>query len=96
MKDNEFRCWEEFLKNSGVECRRFMDKGKVDAFRKSGAELLFYSFFGENLFTGEAESIVLARKPTDRPPSAALLYAARKFGRELVHREKIRVESEGE
>jgi hypothetical protein len=92
MKDYEFRCMEEFLKNSGVECRRFMDKGKADAFRESGVELLFYSFFGENLFTGEAGSIVLSRNPGGAPASSTLLYAARKFGEELVRREKTRLE----
>jgi hypothetical protein len=93
MKDYEFRCLEEFLKNSGVECRRFMDKSKVDAFRKNGAELLFYSFFGENLFTGEAGTLVLARNPDGSPASSDLLYAARKFGEELVKREKTRLQN---
>lgn len=95
MKDYEFRCLEEFLKNSGVECYRFMNNSKVEALRSSGAEILFYSFFGENLFTGEAETIVLVRKPQGVPPSSDLLYAAQKYGQELVHREKNREDAGG-
>jgi hypothetical protein len=88
MKDLEFRCLEEYLKNSGVECYRYMDQGKIDALRRSGAEILFYSFFGENLFTGDCETIILARKHGTIPPSPALLKVIQKYGQELVSREK--------
>ncbi len=88
VKDYEFRCLEEFLKNSGVECRRFMDKGKVYAFRESGAELLFCSFFGENQFTGEAGTIVLARNSEGAPLSAALLYAVGNSARNWSNRKR--------
>jgi hypothetical protein len=88
MRDFEFRCLEEFLKNSGVECYRYMDQSKVNSLKQTGAEILFYSFFGENLFTGECETIILARKPVDDPPSPMLLDVAQKYGQELVHRER--------
>ncbi|MEZ4598488.1 MAG: hypothetical protein R2940_01725 [Syntrophotaleaceae bacterium] len=88
MKDFEFRYMEEYLKNSGVECYRFMDQSKVESLKQSGAEILFYSFFGENPFTGDCETILLVRKKFDSPPSPTLLHIVRKFGQELVCREK--------
>lgn len=88
MEDSEFRRLELYLKGRGVQCYRFMDNGKVDALCRSGVNLLFYSFFGENIFTGDPETIVLVRPADGRLPSPHLVQAAQRFGQELVNRER--------
>lgn len=88
MEDSEFRRLELYLKGRGVQCYRFMDRYKVDALYRSGFTLLFFSFFGENVFTGDAESIVLVRRGDGRGVPRDLLRAAQRYGQELVDREK--------
>ena len=88
MEDYEFRRLEQYLKNRGVHCYRYMDRSKVDALHKAGLCLLFYSFFGENVFTGDCETIVLVRPQNSSRPSRRLVMAAQRFGEELVSREK--------
>lgn len=91
MVDSEFRRLELYLKGRGVQCYRFMDRHKVDTLYRSGCKLLFFSFFGENIFTGEAEVILLVRPEDGRDPSRHLLQEAQRFGQELVLREKAAV-----
>lgn len=88
MEDYEFRRLEQYLKNRGVHCYRYMDRSKVDALHKAGLSFLFYSFFGENIYTGDCETIILARPQSSRRPSRRLLLVAQRFGEELVSREK--------
>ncbi len=88
MQDSEFRRLELYLKGRGVQCYRFMDSSKVDALCRSGVKLLFYSFFGENVFTGAPETIVLVKPADGCTLSPHLLWAAQRFGQELVSREK--------
>jgi hypothetical protein len=88
MEDSEFRRLELYLKGRGVQCYRFMDRHKVDTLYRSGYKLLFFSCFGENVFTGEAEVILLVRPEDGRALSRHLLQAAQRFGQELVIREK--------
>lgn len=88
MEDSEFRQLELYLKGCGVQCYRFMDKHKVDALYRSGYKLLFFSFFGENIFTGDAEAILLVRPKDGRAVSGHLLRQVQRFGQELVNREK--------
>ncbi|OEU53250.1 MAG: hypothetical protein BA871_03195 [Desulfuromonadales bacterium C00003096] len=79
---------ELYLKSRGVQCYRFMDRYKVDALYRSGYKLLFFSFFGENIFTGDAENILLVRPGDGRHVSRHLLREVQRFGNELVVREK--------
>lgn len=88
MEDSEFRRLELYLKSRGVQCYRFMDRHKVDTLYRSGYQLLFFSFFGENIFTGEAETILLVRPEDGRGVSRHLLKEVQRFGQELVLREK--------
>jgi len=88
MEDSEFRRLELYLKGRGVQCYRFMDRHKIDALYRAGFTLLYFSFFGENVYTGDAEFIVLVRPGDGRAVSRQLLRAAERFGRELVSREK--------
>ncbi len=88
MEDSEFRRLELYLKSRGVQCYRFMDRHKVDALYRSGCHLLFFSFFGENVFTGDAESILLVHREDGRYVSRQLLNEVQRFGQELVVREK--------
>lgn len=88
MEDSEFRRLELYLKSRGVQCYRFMDRHKVDALCRSGYKLLFFSFFGENVFTGDAENILLVRPGNDQHLSQHLLNEVQRFGKELVSREK--------
>ncbi|APG27653.1 hypothetical protein A7E78_07245 [Syntrophotalea acetylenivorans] len=88
MEDSEFRRLELYLKSRGVQCYRFMDRHKVDTLYRSGYKVLFFSFFGENVFTGDAESILLVRPGDDRHLSRHLLEEVQRFGNELVSREK--------
>ncbi len=88
MEDSEFRRLEIYLKSCGVECYRLMDRHKVDALYRSGFKLLFFSFFGENVFTGDAETILLVRPEDGCDVSRHLLKEVQRFGQELVLREK--------
>jgi hypothetical protein len=88
MEDSEFRRLELYLKSRGVQCYRFMDRHKVDALYRSGCKLLFFSFFGENIFTGDAEAILLVRPGDGCHVSRHLLKEVQRFGKELVNREK--------
>lgn len=88
MEDSEFRRLELYLKSRDVQCYRFMDRYKVDALYRSGYKLLFFSFFGENIFTGDVETILLVRPEDGRDVSRHLLQEAQRFGQELVIREK--------
>ena len=88
MDDSEFRRLELYLKGRGVQCYRFMDSNKVDTLYRSGCKLLFFSFFGENVFTGDVETILLVRPEDGRIISDHLLREAQRFGQELVCREK--------
>ncbi|MCD4689821.1 MAG: hypothetical protein K8R55_10915 [Desulfuromonadaceae bacterium] len=88
MEDSEFRRLEIYLKSCGVQCYRLMDRHKVDTLYRSGFKLLFFSFFGENVFTGDAETILLVRPEDGYDVSRHLLKEVQRFGQELVLREK--------
>lgn len=88
MDDSEFRRLELYLKSRGVQCYRLMDRHKIDTLYRSGHKLLFFSFFGENVFTGDAETIILVRPGNGSHVSRHLLKEAQRFGKELVLREK--------
>lgn len=88
MDDSEFRRLEIYLKSCGVQCYRLMDRHKVDAVCRSGFKLLFFSFFGENIFTGDAETILLVQPEDGRDIPRHLLREVQRFGQELVIREK--------
>lgn len=88
MDDREFRTLELYLKNRGIQCYRFMNMDKIDALYRAGYRFLFFSFFGENIFTGDAEMILLVKSEDGRVVSAHLLRQIERFGLELVSREK--------
>ncbi len=88
MEDSEFRRLEIYLKSRGVQCYRLMDRYKVDALYRLGFKFLFFSFFGENVFTGDAEIILLVLPEDGCAVSGDLLKEVQRFGQELVSREK--------
>ncbi len=88
MDDREFRTLELYLKSRGIQCYRFTNMDKIEALYRAGHRFLFFSFYGENIYSGDAEMILLVKSEDGRVLPAPLLRQVERFGLELVSREK--------